>query len=181
MTSRLGEAVIALIMVATVPIAALTGLFLGLRVALAVLLVGWFFFLPAAGLVYGMTGGLRISTEADNRVEAEMKQAIQERHARSGPTVDPIQELRQRYARGEIDDLELEQKLDAILEMESLDPDDRTGIERTLETLETDGDGTQHGDTETPGAAPASTEQRQGDRTENTASTDTSAETSDSE
>lgn len=133
--------------VATLPIGLLTALFAGLQPALAVFIVGWLLLTPGAAILLGVTpSGVHDGMdEMDELIEEEMKQSIREaREERDGSatSTDPVEELRQRYARGELGDREFEQKLEAILEMESLDPDDRTRVERTLETFDTDTTGT---------------------------------------
>jgi hypothetical protein len=123
--------------VATLPIGLLTALFVGLQPALAVFIVGWLLLTPGSAILFGVTPS-GMPDEMDELIQEEMKQSIQEARAEKDDTetsTDPVEELRQRYARGELGDREFEEKLEAILEMESLDPDDRTRVERTLETF----------------------------------------------
>jgi hypothetical protein len=125
--------------VATLPIGILAAMFLGLQPAVAVFLIGWFLLTPGSALLFGTTPGM--SNEMDELIQEEMKRSIQEQRESShddgiDTSTDPVEKLRQRYASGEIDDHEFEQKLEAILEMEDINPEDKKSIERTLESLD---------------------------------------------
>lgn len=127
--------------VATLPIGILTALFVGLQPAVAVFVIGWLLLTPGSAILFGTTPGM--SSEMDELIQEEMERSINEqRESRRDEGVDtstdPVETLRQRYASGEIDDHEFEQKLETILELESLDPEDEQSLRRTLETLHTD-------------------------------------------
>jgi hypothetical protein len=49
--------------------------------------------------------------------------------------------LRERYARGELDEAELERRLDAFPETEDVDHDDQSGIEHAVKSIDTNGSG----------------------------------------
>lgn len=121
----------------TLPLGILAAIFVGLSAALVVFVVGWLLLTPASAILFGNpTPG---PTWADDEVEQLVQERIKEqiRAKIKEQSTDPLDELRARYARGEIDELELERRLDALLEMEAVDPDDEEGIERVKSTLDT--------------------------------------------
>lgn len=121
----------------TLPLGILAAIIVGLSAALVVFVVGWLLLTPASAILFGNpTPG---PTWADDEVEQLVQERIKEqiRAKTEEQSTDPLDELRARYARGEIDELELERRLDALLEMEAVDPDDEEGIERVKSTLDT--------------------------------------------
>lgn len=139
---QLLEGLAALVAVATLPAAILTTLFVEFTFALAVLGIGWFVLLPVIGIAARMLD--ETPDEKDGSVEAELEQTVQDeirtavQASHESASAGPVEELRQRYARGEIDDYEFERKLEAVLEMDELDPDDRKHVARILDVLDTD-------------------------------------------
>lgn len=96
------DPVIGLIAVGTLPAAALAGLFVGAQAAAVVAIVGWLFLVPVLGIL-----SEEVLVEADEPAEPA--------------TQDPLEELRERYARGDIDDLEFERRLERLLETEDVE------------------------------------------------------------
>jgi uncharacterized membrane protein len=87
------------------------------------IILGWFILAPLVALLGSelpMIESPEDETEADATDTAE-------------PTVDPVEQLRERYARGELTDSEFERRLDRLLETESLSAKEETGDE-TRET-----------------------------------------------
>lgn len=124
--------------VVTLPAGILAGIFAGLQTALVVFVVGWLLLVPATAVLFPnpMGPGRDISEEVNEAVQEEMNQSVRQAGARNEESGDPIEELRQRYARGEIDERELERGLEALLETEGVDAEDEDEIERTIDRLE---------------------------------------------
>jgi len=125
--------------VVTLPLGILAALFVGLPAAIAVFVVGWLLLVPATAILFPpeMITGPGVPDDVDAVVEEEIRESL----AGSDPeadSFDPIEELRQRYARGEIDEWELERGLDALLETEGVDADDEAEIEQTIDRLQDD-------------------------------------------
>jgi len=126
--------------VVTLPVGILAALFVGLPVAVAVFVVGWLLLVPATAILFPpeMVTGPGVPEDIDEMVEEEIRQSLGESRS-EGERFDPIEELRQRYARGEIDEMELERGLEALLETEGVDADDEEQIEKTIDRLEGEG------------------------------------------
>lgn len=125
--------------VVTLPAGILAGLLFGLVPALVVFVVGWLLLVPMTAIVLG---GALVDTTAEielDGVDEETVEAAMESVPDDGERViDPVEVLRQRYARGEIDERELEQRLEALLETERINTEDEQEIERTIDRLEDD-------------------------------------------
>ncbi|MFP8889590.1 SHOCT domain-containing protein [Natrialbaceae archaeon A-CW2] len=119
------EALAAFTAVATLPIGLLTILYVSLTAGLTVFVIGWLLLVPLFGI------GHEFLFSADDSPSERVTNAS--RQASS----DPIEELRNRYARGEIDEAELEARLDTLLEMEAVDIDG-SAVQRIKRTLETE-------------------------------------------
>ena len=121
--------------VVTLPVGILTGLFVGFQAAIAVFVVGWLLLVPAAAVLFTPMGGAgeKVSQEVNELVQEEIKQSVRDASEQS---VDPIEALRQRYARGEIDEQELEEGLEALLETEGVDAGDEAEIRQTVDRLD---------------------------------------------
>lgn len=127
--------------VVTLPLGILAALFVGPLVAAAVFVVGWLLLTPASAILFGppSAGAGGIDDEVQSLVQERMREEI--RDSGEGSSNDPVEELRDRYARGEIDEAELEKRLDALLEMEDVGPEDQESLERTIDNLDTDSGG----------------------------------------
>lgn len=145
--------------VATLPLGILAGLFLGLTPAIVVFVVGWLLLTPLSAIL----AGAGHANHAGGWVEEEVEEVVQERTRErvegsldGSSSKDPVEELRERYARGEIDEVELERRLDALLETEDVDSDDEETIQRAIDNLDT-GHGRDTGSTRTA-SRPAETD-----------------------
>lgn len=118
--------------VVTLPVGILAAVFLGGEAALAVFIIGWLLLTPASAILFDAPAS--DPTEEDLHDPAEQQVDSEERSSE-----DPVEALRERYARGEIDEAELERRLDALLETEDVDRDDERGIERAVENIDTGG------------------------------------------
>lgn len=110
MAGDLSGAIVALIAVLTLPLGILTGLFVGLKAAAVVFVVGWFLLVPTVAIVGDeLLPALGESVRDDSKSEAE--------------STDPLTELKERYARGEIDEAEFERRIERLLEVEGVEID----------------------------------------------------------
>ena len=100
------EDLVGLVAVATLPLGILAFVFAGWQLGVAVFVVGWLLLVP----VFGIVTELR---------ESRTESIGDEPSATS--TTDPLETLRERYARGEIGESEFERRVDALLET---DPDE---------------------------------------------------------
>jgi hypothetical protein len=112
--------------------------FLALPAALVVFVVGWLLLVPVTAILFGpgVPTAQESADQIGEQVEAEIGAAVGGRREATRTDVDPIEELRQRYARGEIDDHELERGLEALLETEDVDATDQEEIEKTIRRLD---------------------------------------------
>ncbi len=115
--------------VLTLPVGILAALFVGIQAAVAVFVVGWLLLVPVSAILFGAPDEEPVIASGDEERAAEES-------TRTDESEDPIEALRDRYARGEIDEVELERRLEALVEMEDLDADDRAGIDRTLDRID---------------------------------------------
>jgi len=135
--------------VATLPLGILAFMFFGTQAAVAVFVVGWLLLVPVSAILAGpQWAGL---AGDDLEAVAETQEVASEldsggRGESDDDATDPIDELRDRYARGEIDEVELERRLDALLETERLDPSDDESIQQAIDNLDTETHGESGGD-----------------------------------
>ena len=132
--------------VVTLPLGILAGLFVGLTAALAVFVVGWLLLVPTFAILSEWTS---VGTDPDE-VERWMDVADRATNRRTdadGTVVNdgttdenPLETLRERYARGEIDDDAFERRVEALLATEEIP-------QHVLDSLRTVGPGgaTQNG------------------------------------
>lgn len=119
--------------VVTLPVGVLTAVFVGGSAALVVFIVGWLLLTPASAILF--------DSPAPGSTQEEEFQDLAEQQTESGSSEDPVEALRERYARGEIDEAELERRLDALLETEDVDQDDGRSIERAVNSIDTEDSG----------------------------------------
>jgi hypothetical protein len=147
----LGGRLTAFFAVVTLPVGILALWFATLEVAAVVFVVGWLLLVPATAVLSGPPWA------EDPAEEMERLAAFQDAAAvvqeRSGSEdggdgsdratargEDPLDALRNRYARGDIDEAEFERGLNALLETEDLDADVERRIERAADGLDGDGE-----------------------------------------
>lgn len=145
------DTLVAITAVATLPIGLLAGLFLGLTEAAVVFVIGWLLLTPVFGILSGQYGGLDPDEVEQWTTVAERARTLQDDGEPSTDEETPLETLRERYARGEIDESEFEQQIERLVATEEIPPEAAT-------LLESDEDGSP--DTERTGFASASTERR---------------------
>ncbi|PSQ58923.1 hypothetical protein BRD18_04695 [Halobacteriales archaeon SW_7_71_33] len=119
---RLLEALPAVAAVGTLPIGILTAIFVGGQAAAVVFVVGWLLLVPLGGVINEEV--LADESESEETTDA----------------ADPVVTLRERYAAGEIDDVEFERRLEEILATEDVEVPPEVDVEPA------DGDGDDDGD-----------------------------------
>jgi len=118
--------------VVTLPLGILAFLFGNWQAAAVVFVVGWFLLVPAAAILFGP------SWEEEMEKYADWQEAAERLDSEGGEATgqaDPVDELRDRYARGEIDEVEFERRLEGLLETEDVDGADQDAVERAVERL----------------------------------------------
>lgn len=113
-----GQVVVIGLAVGTFPLAAAALLLSGPVAAGAVLAFGWLLAVPLVALLASSMG---ILTRDDER-ETAMAGAGDEE-------LDPLEALKDRYARGEIDDAEFDRRLDRLVELDGVEVPDELGPE----------------------------------------------------
>jgi hypothetical protein len=131
MATSPGEALVGVVAVATLPIGILTALFLGPFEAAVVFVVGWLLLVPVLGILaegFGSSPGADASDAIDAAVEQRVADAIAtaglDGDADGARDEDPVEALRERYARGEIDDAEFERTLERLIATEDVEVPD---------------------------------------------------------
>lgn len=112
------EALVEVVAVATLPAAALAAIFVGGDAAGVVAIVGWLLLVPLLSV---------LSDHVDLSSETDAQSASETTGAES--TDDALQRLRDRYAAGELDDVEFERKLERLLETEDVEVPDHVTLE----------------------------------------------------
>ena len=136
--TNLPEALTPLFAVITLPAGILAGLFVGLEAAAVVLVVGWLVLVPASAILFGPGSPVGLPTDdLEEAIELAERAKTLGATGGTGDEEDPLQQLRERYAQGEIDEAELERRLEALLELEDLAADDEAAIERAIERVGT--------------------------------------------
>lgn len=120
---RVMEGLTAIAAVATLPIGLLTLFFLGWQAALAVFVVGWLLLVPVFGILLYVFGDETDESSEVGGQSADIAAAVHSAGvADDAPASDPLGALRDRYARGEINDDEFERRVDALLETDPAEP-----------------------------------------------------------
>lgn len=146
MSTTLGEALVAIVAVATLPVGILAAVFLGLSEAFLVVVVGWLFLVPVLAI---LMEGLGLVEDDESEAATAIEEAVEQRvaesvaestpdgsgpgtaSATSDPDEDPLETLRERYARGEVDDVEFERKLERLIETEDVEVPPEVTLDRT--------------------------------------------------
>ncbi len=106
MVSLESESLVGLVAVGTLPAVALAGMFVGSTAAGVVAVVGWLLLVPMLAIL--------ADDEEFSFGEAASDSAASE-------SSEPLDELRSRYATGELTDAEFERRLERLLETEDVD------------------------------------------------------------
>ncbi|MFC7140745.1 SHOCT domain-containing protein [Halosimplex aquaticum] len=103
MDHRLLGGIAAVVAILTLPLGLLAGLFVSFEAAAVVFIVGWFLLTPLIPIVGN-----------------EIWPALRDRSGSSDESAEesPLEELKARYARGEIDDAEFERRMERLVEVE---------------------------------------------------------------
>jgi len=117
-----------LIAVVTLPLAELAELSGVAGLESAIVAVGWLLLTPVfllfgddiAGLVIGRSQGAGWQAEPDDDATAE------DAAADGADREDPVETLKQRYARGELDEVEFERRLERLVALDGVEVDDAT-------------------------------------------------------
>ncbi|WP_436927716.1 SHOCT domain-containing protein [Halosimplex amylolyticum] len=123
MDHRLLGGVAAVVAILTLPLGLLAGLFVGFEAAAVVFIVGWFLLTPLIPIVGNeIWPALRERSGSTDRASAD------------DDADDPLEQLKARYARGEIDDVEFERRVERLIEVEDVDVSggDSSAAEREL-------------------------------------------------
>jgi uncharacterized membrane protein len=107
------DLLVPLVAVLTLPVGVLLAVFGPIEYAIATFVIGWFLLVPVLAIV----GDVVFDRSADPET-----------------SVDPLETLRERYARGEMTEAEFERQVEQLLATEDLDPGDASAVEDVLDS-----------------------------------------------
>jgi hypothetical protein len=115
-------------------------MFAGLQAAAVVFVVGWLLLVPGTAVLAGPPGpgtveGVAEREEVASRVDSD---SDTDDGRSDGATADPVDQLRDRYASGDIDEVEFERRLEALLETKDVDASDGEAIQQAVDRLDTE-------------------------------------------
>lgn len=108
----LEDVLVPLVAVVTLPVGVLLFVLGASRMALATFVIGWFLLVPVLAIL-----GDTLSSRADDSATHD----------------DPLEVLRERYARGEISEAEFERQVEHLLTTEDVDVGDASAVEDVLD------------------------------------------------
>lgn len=131
------EGLTAVFAVATLPAGLLAGMFMGGGAAAIVFIVGWLLLVPVAAILAGMLSDPAKEIERAKEM-GDLVAGLDDSETTSDDErqEDPLEALRRRYAKGEIDERELERGLEALLETEDAHATDTDAIRNALDRLD---------------------------------------------
>lgn len=111
------EALAGIAAIVTLPIGILSAMFLSGTIAAVVFVVGWFLLVPLFGVLseWNRSDAEELEQLVEVAEQAEQLKNDREPDERDTTSEDPLETLRERYARGEIDEREFEQKVDRLV------------------------------------------------------------------
>jgi uncharacterized membrane protein len=107
------DLLVPLVAVLTLPVGVLLAVFGPIEYAIATFVIGWFLLVPVLAIVGDV---------------------VFDRSANPETSVDPLETLRERYARGEMTEAEFERQVEQLLATEDLDPGDASAVEDVLDS-----------------------------------------------
>lgn len=145
MSGRLGqpfEALAAIAAVVTLPVGLLAAIFLGVIEAAVVFVVGWLLLVPLFGVVSEALGGEESDAEEVERWldVAERAKTMKDEEGGATSNENPLETLRERYARGALDDDEFEARLERLVATEEIPPEALDPVDPSREAPRSAGD-----------------------------------------
>lgn len=131
MTTSPGEALVGVVAVATLPVGILAALFLGPLEGATVFVVGWLLLVPILGILTDAVSGPGVDDEIEGAVKERIAESIEgssDGASARGSGEDPLEALRERYARGEIGDAEFERTLERLIATEDVEVPDGVSV-----------------------------------------------------
>lgn len=118
--SNLFETLAGVTAVTTLSAGILAAIFLGGTEAAVVFVVGWLLLVPLFGILSG--AGVGTTPEEVERWMDVAERAEEMDESEESDDENPLELLRNRYARGEIDDVEFEERLERLVATEEIPP-----------------------------------------------------------